>query len=77
MVHPTLCMLGAYRDLYGSVRHFKNDIFDFILLIGIFRSSNDYCLRWMPRNVTDDKSTLVQVKPSLPEPMLTQFYAAI
>ena len=31
----------------------------------------------MPRNVTDDKSTLVQVKPLLPEPMLTQFHAAI
>ena len=30
-------------------------------MIGIFKSSNDNVLRWMPQNLTDDKSTLVQV----------------
>ena len=32
-----------------------------ILLIGIFKSSYDNVLRWMPLDLTDDKSTLVQV----------------
>ena len=40
---------------------FKNLIFNLILLIGILRSLYDDALRWMPRNITDDKSTLVQV----------------
>ena len=31
------------------------------LSIVIFTSSKDNALRWMPRNLTDDKSTLVQV----------------
>ena len=38
-------------------RHFKTAI----LLIGIFTSSKDNALRWMLRDLTDDKSTLVQV----------------
>ena len=33
----------------------------FVLLIGILRSN--HALRWMPRDPTDDKSTLVQVMP--------------
>ena len=41
--------------------------------------SYEIALRWMPLDLTDDKSTLVQVphgtKP-LPEPMLTQVYVA-
>ena len=41
--------------------HFKTAIFNFVLLIGFFRSSNDNVPRWMPWDVTDDKSTLVQV----------------
>ena len=41
--------------------HFKTAIFNFILLIGIFTSSKYNALRWMPRDLTDDKSTLVQV----------------
>ena len=41
--------------------HFKTAIFNLVLLIGIFTSSKDDALRWMPRNLTDDKSTLVQV----------------
>ena len=40
----------------------KNVIFNLVfLLIGIFRSSQDTALRWMPQDLTDDKSTLVQV----------------
>ena len=40
---------------------FKTAIFNLILLIGIFASSKDNALRWMPRDLTDDKSTLHQV----------------
>ena len=39
----------------------KNGIFNLVLLIGIFRSSHDNALQWMPQDLTDDKSTLVQV----------------
>ena len=39
----------------------KNVIFNLALLIGIFKSSCDNVLRWMPQDLTDDKSTLVQV----------------
>ena len=41
--------------------HFKTAIFNLVLLFGIFTLSNDNALRWMPWNLTDDKSTLVQV----------------
>ena len=41
--------------------HFKTAIFNLVLLIGFFTSSKDNALRWMPRDLTDDKSTLVQV----------------
>ena len=41
--------------------HLKTAIFNLILLIGIFTSSKDNALRWMPRDLTDDKLTLVQV----------------
>ena len=40
---------------------FKNVIFNLAILIGIFESFYDNVLRWMPRDPTDDKSTLVQV----------------
>ena len=39
---------------------FKNVIFNLVLQIGIFRFSHDNVLRWMPPDLTDDKSTLVQ-----------------
>ena len=39
----------------------KNVTFNLVLLIGIFRSSHDNALRWMPQDLTDDKSALVQV----------------
>ena len=39
----------------------KNAIFNPVLLFGIFRSTHDNAHRWMPQNLTDDKSTLVQV----------------
>ena len=41
--------------------HFVTAIFNLVLLIGIFTSSKDNALRWMPRDLIDDKSTLVQV----------------
>ena len=40
---------------------FENIIFNLAVLIGIFKSSYDNVLRWMPQNLTDDKSTLVQI----------------
>ena len=40
---------------------FKNVIFSLALLIGTFKSSCDNVLRWMAQDLTDNKSTLVQV----------------
>ena len=45
----------------GPRCHFKTAIFNLVLLIGIFTSSKDNALRWMPCDLTDDKSALVQV----------------
>ena len=39
----------------------KTAISNLVLLIGFFISSNDNAPRWMPLDLTDDKSTLVQV----------------
>ena len=39
----------------------ENVIFNLALLISIFKSSCDDILRWMPQDLTDNKSTLVQV----------------
>ena len=41
--------------------HFETAIFNLVLLIGIFTPSKDDALRWMPRDLTDDKSTLIQI----------------
>ena len=41
--------------------YFKTAIWNLVLLISIFTSFKDNALRWMPRDLTDDKSTLVQV----------------
>ena len=41
--------------------NFKNVIFNLDLLNGIFKSFYDNVLRWMPQDLTDGKSTLVQV----------------
>ena len=41
--------------------HFKTAILNLVLSIGIFTSFKDKALRWMPRDLIDDKSTLVQV----------------
>ena len=50
--------LAPVRSECGS----KNVIFNLVLiLIGIFRSSYDNALWWIPQDLTDDKSTLVQV----------------
>ena len=40
----------------------KNATFNLVLLIGILRSSHGNALRWMPQDLTDDKSTLVQIR---------------
>ena len=40
---------------------YKNVIFNLVLLIGNLRSSHDTALWCMPLDLTDDKSTLVQV----------------
>ena len=45
----------------GSECDSKNLIFNLVLLIGIFRSSHDNALPWMPQNLTDGKSKLVHV----------------
>ena len=39
----------------------KMKIFNPVLLIGIFRTSEENALRWMPQDVTYDRSILVQV----------------
>ena len=39
----------------------KKVTFNLVLLIGIFKSSHDNALWWMPQDLTNDKSTLVQV----------------
>ena len=38
-----------------------NVIFNIDLLIGVFRSSHNNVLRWMPQDLTDDKSRFVQL----------------
>ena len=59
--------VGCHKNAVNSLApgrpgcHFKTAIFNLVLLIGIFTSSKDNTLRWMPRDLTDDKSTLVQV----------------
>ena len=40
---------------------FKNSIFNFVSLTGICRTSYANTLRWMPRDLSNGKSTLVQV----------------
>ena len=60
---PCMCSSPCFNSLApGRPRcHFKTAIFNDVLLIGIFTSSKDNALRWMPRDLTDNKSTLVQV----------------
>ena len=59
--------MGVARQCFNSLApgrfecDSKNGIFSLVLLIGIFISSHDNALRWMPQDLTDDKSTLVQV----------------
>ena len=63
MKSPVLVPLSAVNSLAPgrSECDFENVIFNLVLLIGIFRSSHDNALLWMPQDLTDDKSTLVQV----------------
>ena len=44
-----------------SERDSKNGIYNLVLLIGIFKSSYDNVLKWIPKDLADNKSTLVQV----------------
>ena len=57
--------------------NFRQVIFKLILVNGGWGISYEIALRWMPLDLTDDKSILVPSgnKP-LPEPMLTQIYVA-
>ena len=54
-------------NLFNSLRSgrsrcdYKHTIFNLVLLSGIIRSSYDNARRWTSRDLTDDKSTLVQV----------------
>ena len=57
----SICNTLNSLDPGRSSCDFENVIFNLALLIGIFKSSYDNVLRWMPQNLTDDKSTLVQV----------------
>ena len=60
--HSDQCWLSVNSLAPGRPGcHFKTAIFNLVLLIGIFTSSKDNALIWMPRDLTDDKSTLVQV----------------
>ena len=45
----------------GDMHGFKNAIFNLVLLIGVFRSSYDDALTRMSQDLTNDKSTLVEV----------------
>ena len=76
------CLNSLAPGRFGC--NFKNSVFKLALLIGIFRASFDKVLRWKIQDLTDDKSTLVQVMAwchqatnHLPEPMLTQIYVAV
>ena len=55
--------------------NFGKKIFKLTLVNGGWDISYEIALRWMPQDLTEDKSTLIQVplgKKLLPEPMLTQ-----
>ena len=54
---PSVNSLAPVRSGYIL----KNIIFNLVLLINMFRSSNGNVLRWMSHDFTDDMSTLVQV----------------
>ena len=61
IVHKTSALEGFNSLALGrSECDSKNVIFILVLLIGIFRSSHEDALWWMPHDLTDDKSTLVQ-----------------
>ena len=62
--YVSLCMLmvccfnSLTPERFGY--DYKNVIFSLALQTGIFRSSYENVIRWMPRDLTDDKSTLGQ-----------------
>ena len=56
-------------------------MFKLTLVNGGWGSSYEIALKWMPLDLTDDKSTLDQVmvwcNMPLPEPILTQIFVAM
>ena len=56
-------MLSILNSLWAgrSECDSQNVIFNLVLLIGIFRSTHDNAISWLPQDLTDDKLTLVQV----------------
>ena len=61
--YVTMANSGKFNSLAPerSGCDYKNVISNLVLLIGIFRSPHDNALWWMPQDLTDNKSTLVQV----------------
>ena len=62
-INHILSICGSFNSLApGRPKcHFIIVILNLVLLIGIFISSKDNALRWIPRDLTNDKWTLVQV----------------
>ena len=58
--HFWCCCIYTVNSLAPG-RSFKNVIFNLALLIGIYKSSYQNVIRWIPQDLTDNKSTLVQV----------------
>ena len=54
------CIINSFAPGRSEYDH-KNVIFNLGLLISIFRSSHDNALWWMPYDLSDDKSILVQL----------------
>ena len=56
-------MINYFNSLSSgrSECDFKSVVFNLASLIGIFRSSYDNAFRWLPLDLTDDMSSLVQV----------------
>ena len=61
--HPYSLSLYCINSLAPGRSEFdyKNVIVNLVLLIGIFSSCHDNAFWWMPQDLTDDKSTLIQV----------------
>ena len=56
----TTCRLSDVEKCKKIIQTLNSN-FNLAFLIGVFKSSYDNVLRWMPHDLTDDQSTLVQV----------------